>query len=1050
MKYFLENRISAYMLFAGCLVFGIIGLYKLPLALMPRVNYPGLTVIVDYPGITPDKIETILTKPIEQIIRTVPGIESIRSVSEEGKSRINVNFHIDTDIKIAALKVREKIGLLHGSFPRAVQEPMVIRYDPSDRPAVIASVESIPDTKASLTEIREYAERVIKPRLQRIEGVSEVFVAGGLQKEIHVTVDPGKFSSRSLDFDRIFRVLREGGVSLPAGLLTMDCKDYQVRIPERFRSLSEIADTVVHAGRSGRVIRVSDFAAVTDANREADDIARHNGRERVLLYLHKSGDANTLQVSGDAAKVFANAPGCDIRVIYSQGDYIRAAVGNVVQSGLWGLAVVILVVYLFYRNFTRALVISMSIPFSIIIVFACMYFAKVPIDVISLSGLALAAGMVVDNSILVMEAIGRHELDSDSIHAGIREVTMAIAASTATTVAVFLPIIFGDEMTRRMYCGMAFTVSSALVISCFVAIIFIPVLHLDLSKFAARSDEPGPSPNHARISSCHSCAGGNPFTNTGIPALRCTAVGMTWLSNHIRLLSAYSLLPFTSALASRYKTALEYAFNNRRTVYTATAIIIVFSAFCFILTKSEFIDPFSTDEFYVYCEFPTGTTLGATNDAVKLVERYIQGRGIAEKISTKVEKWHGTIAITLKEGIYDQDDRSAVKKRIGEEANALLQPSRGFAFISESDEISARELNLTFIGADNEKLKEIARDAAKRIQSIPGIDECVLRFRDGKPSYRIRVDRAKTGMTGVSVSGIAQFFPSALYGPVAIKHISSDREIDVRVMFDRKDLTTLEGLLNTTIMSDAGDPVPMKELVTVEEGAEATRIWRHNGRRSVTITARIGSLSFDEAAEQIETALGSLTLPAEYTWEFDDTLNTARKSRRLMMILTLFSILLVFMIIAGLLESPSLSLLIITTVPLAFCGVFMALFLTGSTLNVAAYMGMIVLTGISVNNGIVLVERIRASLEGGGPHAPSVIDGTAAAVSLEHFNPVIITTVTTVMGFLPALFSGGEGSNLWRPLALTVVSGLAFSTLIIILIIPISIRYFFARSRRTR
>ena len=234
---------------------------------------------------------------------------------------------------------------------------------------------------------------------------------------------------------------------------------------------------------------MSDFADVTDSHREADDIARHNGQERVLIYLHKSGEANTLQVSDDAAKVFADAAGCDIRVIYSQGDYIRAAVGNVVQSGLWGLVIVVLVVYLFYRNFTRALIISLSIPFSIITVFACMYFAKIPIDVISLSGLALAAGMVVDNSILIMESIGRRGLDPESVHKGIREVTTAIAASTATTVAVFFPIVFGDEMTRRMYSGMAFTVSSALVISFFVAIIFIPVLHLDLSKHASRSDE---------------------------------------------------------------------------------------------------------------------------------------------------------------------------------------------------------------------------------------------------------------------------------------------------------------------------------------------------------------------------------------------------------------------------------------------------------------------------------------------------------------------------------------------------------------------------------
>jgi len=216
-RYFLGNRITAWMIFAACLIFGIIGLTRLPLALMPRVNYPGLTVIIEYPGITPDKIETIITKPVEQLVRTVPGIESINSVSEEGKSRINVNFHIGTDINIAALKVREKIALIRGSFPRAVQEPMVIRYDPSDRPAVIASVERIPGSTATLTEIREYAERVIKPRLQRIEGVSEIYVAGGQQKEIHVTVDPGKFTARRIDFERVFSCLQEGGVSLPAG-----------------------------------------------------------------------------------------------------------------------------------------------------------------------------------------------------------------------------------------------------------------------------------------------------------------------------------------------------------------------------------------------------------------------------------------------------------------------------------------------------------------------------------------------------------------------------------------------------------------------------------------------------------------------------------------------------------------------------------------------------------------------------------------------------------------------------------------------------------------
>ncbi len=1019
MKYFLENRLTAWMIFAACLIFGIIGLKKLPLSLMPAMNYPGLTVIIEYPGITPDKIETIITKPVEQTLRSVPGIESITSVSEEGKSRVNVNFHTGTDIAMAALRVRERISLLRGGFPRAVQEPMVVRYDPSDRPAVIAAVERIPGEKPSLTEVREYAERVIKPRLQRIEGVSEVYAAGGLRKEIHVAVDPGKFSARSLDFERLFAVLQEGGLELPAGKLTSGGREYHVRTAGRYRSPGEIADTVVHLDGE-RAVRVADFAEVKESHREAEDLARLDGKERVLLYVHRSGDANTLRVSEEAAKVFGSIEGCGIRVVYSQGDYIRAAVGNVVASGVWGLLIVFFAVFAFYRDISRALMIGVSIPFSIITVFACMYFAKVPIDVISLSGLALAAGMVVDNSIIVMDSISRGKADVASVHRGAREVAVAIAASTATTVAVFFPIVFGDEMTRRMYSGMAFTVSSALIISLLAATVFIPVLYLGFSgRPRACCGRPGAFLPRRK---------GNSATKPEAAPRR--------------------IQKGESVLAGAYKTALEYAFAHRRTLYAATGAVAAAALLCLAFTRSEFIDPFTSGELYLYCEFPTGTSLRATDDAVKLVEGHVRESGIAKKVSAKIEKWRGTLVVTLKDA--GPREWKALRKRLGDEANAILKPFGAFAFVAEPDDLAARELDVTFIGDDNDRLREIARNAAKKIQSIPGIDECVLRFREGKPSYRLRVDREKAGASGLSMSKIARFFHSALYGPVAIKYPGREREIDVRVKFERKGLPALKGLLAQTIQSESGASIPLKGLVSIEEGSDRTRIWRRNGRRAVTVTARIGELSFDEGAEKIEASLSSLTLPADYSWEFSENLGRERKGRRLMALLTLFSILLVFMIIAGLLESLSLPFLVITTVPLAFCGVFIALFLTGSTLNIAAFIGMIVLTGIAVNNGIVLVERIRATLPAKGPVSPEEIDAKAMSVSIRHFNPIIITAITTVLGFFPALLSGGEGSTLWRPLALTVVSGLAFSTAIVIFIIPISFKYFYASPRRTR
>lgn len=1008
MRYFLENRITAYMIFSALFIFGLISLDRLPLSLMPQAACPGISVIIEYPGISPEKIETIITRPVEKIVKTVPGIERIDSVSEEGRSRININFQINRDIKIAALRVREKIGLLSPYFPGEVQEPVVFRYDPSERPVLIAAIEN---EGASLMAIREMVERNIKPRLQRIEGIAEINVAGGLKGEVHINIDRGRSEARNLSFGDIAFVIQSGNSALPGGLLPSGDMEYVVYTSGRYKSISEISYTTIMQTAHGSPVRVCDIAEVISSYREREDIARLDGEERVTLYIQKAGDANTLDVCSEAVRLLKENRHCRARIIYNQGEYISAAVDNVVSSCTWGVLIVVIVLYMFIRRFSTVMTIALSIPLSIVIVFLCMYFLDLDLDVMSLSGIALGAGMIVDNGIVITESIYRNEsVNSYTILCGVSEVKNAIVLSTFTTIAVFIPIVFGDTLAKKMYGGLAFTVASALLISLVVAIILIPSI---LSALEERRVYTG-------------------MNDAGV-FINCNAHKdlKIYFANVVRLIDRIERL-----LLDGYALVYDYAFINRKRVFALTLALFLISLLLFSQARGEFVDPLSTGEFYVYLEFPTGTSLAHTDEAVSLAEKSIQSMGVTEKISARVEKWRGTLSIKLKESLSAAKRQGLIKQEIRAELKGILKSYGGFVFLTEADEVSARELSVTFIGSENGLLKKIARDAAEEIGSLADIEDCVLRFREGRPEYILGVDRKKAEASFLQAQGIANFFRNALFGPVVTKFIDGDREVDVRMRYSKDQRDSIEEIVGCSIKNDAGSLVPASEIVNLKEQIGLTKIWRLNGRRCVTITTRIGKLSYSEAEKKIRSVLDKIKFPDEYTYEFDENLRRMKENRRSMTISIAFAIIFVYMILSSLFESLRIPLIIMITVPLALIGVMTALFITSSTISVSVYIGLIVLAGIVVNNGIILVSSIN---RGYREHKfnSSNIGEFIKAVCFARFRPVLMTTITTVLGLLPMLIKGGEGSNLWRPLSLTVISGLLFSTSLTLIIVPL-------------
>lgn len=993
------------MLFAAMTFAGIIAFPSLPVSLVPSDEYPALSVIIEYPGIDPDKIETLITCPVERIVKTVSGIKEIQSVSEEGKSRVNLTFEDGTDIKIAALNVREKVGLISDSFPGEVQEPVVLRFDPSERPVVIAAI----DIKGlSPDEIRDYADRIIKPALQRIEGVSEVNIAGGLVREIHIEADRGKVEARSIFPDEIAAAVKTGNVSMPGGIVETEKENRFLHIPSGFRSLREIEDSVLFS-EDNRFISLKEAALVRFASRDREDYSRFNGAEYVTVYIHKGAGANSLEVCNGSVEVLSSLIEADCKIIYNQAEYIDSALFNAAFSGLWGIIIVIIIIAVFFRERSSILPVALSIPASMAVVPFFLAAGGKGINIMSLSGFALAVGMVVDNSIVIIERIkALGDTSVEGVLAAVNSVKLSLIASTTTTAAIFLPLIFFSKSAARTYGDMAYTVTWALFISLFTAIAIIPAFYLTFNK---------------RVSCNHSVKEKGFFYN---------------IINRINLYT----LKLEGKIFGFYKDFLKAAFTRKKFYIYSGAILFFISMIIFSTIKHDTASDMVRGEFYAYLEFPTGFSLEHTDKYSSQVEDLVRGYNGVESVSAKTEKWRGTLTVKVSKKA-GADEGEKIREKLKKDGDAILKPVGGFVFISEADEMSSREITVHFTGNNYDTLKKIARDASSRLTSAPGVRECLLRFREGRPMYTLAVNRERCTMSGVSHASIAENLRTGLFGPVITKFIEHDHEVDVRLRYGKRD--SIDEIMAGTVKSINGAVLKISGLTDLYEGEGPTRNYRFNSRRSVSVTAKTEGVSMEEAELSIKKALSRMSFPEEYSWEFDSSITEYYESRRSLVFSVILSLLLIYMLLASLFESLSLPFIIMITLPLGLTVLAPLFYIFSIPFSSSVYMGFIVLAGIVVNNGIILADSLHKDI-GGKKLSNDQLEEAIKATAISRFRPVLITVCTTVLGMLPLLFSSGEGAGLWRPFALTVCAGLAGSTLLTLVLLPLVFFYYYRGS----
>ncbi len=995
--FFLAKPVLCLMLvLSGCFL-GLIALAHLPVGLMPNLASPGITIVTRYPGVSAEKIHQMITIPVERSVSDLGNIEEILSVSSEGESKVNLLFSNDADIKIKMVEASERVDLVSTRFPRDVNSPYIVQYDPSDRPVFVVSFAS---SKMDLRTLREHVDRRIKLLFERVDGVSEVFVGGGLEREIEVAVDPGKLVTSGTAVSAVQSAIADSNTFAPGGRVVRP-REMSLYTDARVKSVDQLARLPI-AGEKGTVI-LSSVARVSDSFREPDSISRTNGEERVTIYVQKSGKANTLSLTTACEQIVAGLKDRDITtsVIHNQGEHIRKAIRRVAFECMLGGLIALAVLQVFLQKRAISLLIGGAIPACILSTFFLMFLLGIDLNVMTLSGLALGAGMLVDNSVVVCESIQRRSEAGASAREAVLDGTSVvfpeIVSSTLCTIVVFLPLLFTEPDTRRLYSGLALTVSMSLVLSLVFAVTVLPGFMLA----AARS----------------------------------------WQHSEPRLQAGVSAKVGRSAVQFHRQTMLR-VFRDYRISLGLPALLLLAAPVLFRLSRKEFVDPVDGGQIEATADLKSGTHLDRTAEIIRDAESVIRKSPLVSEISTKIEKSHATFHIRLR------DTGSKTSEEIIEELRKLTDHSED-AFIyynASSENESAQDLNLDFLGDDPAVLKGAAKEAAGLIQGhVEGVSQVVLRFREPRTDLLVYPERSKTATTGLSSAALGSTLRTLISGSIATKFYDGEREVDVRVRSIPGAIAVTDDVEQLLLTGENG-ATPLASLTQIRVGEGETHIYRKNKRTTATITIRSLGRSLDAVAADVEQTLSRMNLPPNTVYAFGKEYKKRIENQNQMLIAVGVSILAVYLLLGALFESFTRPFLILLTVPLSIAGVLIVFTVMRTPLSMSVYIGMIMLSGIVVSNSILVVSTIHRAVRSATRSASHSMIRPILRAARERLRPVLITTGASVTGMLPMALDSSPGAAIWRPLALTVSSGLAFSLTVSLLIVPFACWLYYRRN----
>jgi len=1068
----IKRPVTTFMLFLAIVLLGFVSLRELSVDLLPDISYPRLSVVTKFSGVAPEEIETLITDDLEAAVSRIPGLRRVESISKEGISYMTLEFSWGTDMDFAMLHTREKLDSVE--LPDDAEEPTIIPLDPQSKAIMVLSVSG----DRYLLEIKEFSEELIKPRLEQIEGIGSAEIAGGVEREIQVEVDPDKLSLYDLSIDEISQRIDNFNRNLQGGTIRKGRFKYSLRVVGEFEEIEEIGEIGLKTTGDRGVIRLRDVAEIIDSIKEREGITRLNGKESIGILVRKESGANTVKVTQSAREVLEEIQqensGIEILVVSEQAKYIENAISSVLNSIIFGGILAFLVLIVFLQDIKTPVIIAVVIPISIIATFNLMYYRDISLNIMSLGGLALGVGMLVDNSIVVSESIFRHKsLGKNLMEAtvtGTKEVGMAVTASTLTTISVFLPVIYVHGVAGQLFKDQALTVTFALLSSLVVSLTLLPMLasrKFELSGPSGTPKKMEKRPNDTQKSFKKSAGKILLFPFRGLRwILYNIPKGIflilnfifTFLSQFFLIILHYISLPlkpiihvvfktynmFYKKFENRYHRTLIWCLGNKGKVLLGALCFIAITLVVASQMPRELMPKPETNSFEVNMKTPVDYSLEQTGDVVATLETWLKDQKSVKASFSQIGVVSGMEALNPEVSInsvnlYVEATHSSGVDELMESMRKKLQKFPGLTYsivkeqstMAEFMAFATAEVGLKIKGEDLNRLTILAEQLVEKLNQIEGITDIATNIGEGKPEFLITIKKEALEKYNISPGTIGNFLVNAVRGQRATQFKELEKKYDVRVRLEERTRENIESLLDEQI-TDQGTLIPLRELVSYEIARGPKEIRRENQQREVLVTANLRGKKISQVAPTIREKIGELSLPQGYRVVFSGEQEEMTKSFQSLIFAFTLAVLLVYMIMAAQFESLKHPFLIMFTLPMGLTGAIWALKITGQSLNVISIIGMVVLAGIVVNDAIVKIDYTNQLRRRGLSVRESILEASRV-----RLRPILMTTVTTTLGLFPMSLGFGRGAELQQPMAIAVIGGLLLATFLTLILIPL-------------
>ncbi len=1027
-RFSVSRPVAVTMRIAALVLLGAICLTKLPIDLLPKISLPIVAVNTAWPNVAPEEMETQVTRIIEQAVSSAPNVYQVSSTSSLGQSTVRVQFNWGTDIGQAAVDVMQLVQRARNQLPNdpTLQVPSVFKYDPSQLPILIMAASGIDDP----VKLRTILVNEIGPMIESADGVAAATITGGDQRSIIVDVDPKKLQAYNLSLDDISQRLSQENINQPAGIAKEGKTELTIRAIGYFDSPQDAARVPV-GNFAGKVVTVGDIATIRDSHQETRILTRLNGKSAVGVIITKQSDANTVATAENVRQKILDInrlyPDIKFGIAYNQAGFISNSIHDLMTTAMIGATLAIIILLFFLRNVRSTLVVAMSIPVSIISTFALLYFCGFTLNTISLSGLALATGLIVDDAVVVLENIFRHiERDKrtpvDAAVSASNEIISAVVASTLTIIVVFIPLFFIKGQAGQTFSQFALVVIFSISISLLDAATVVPMLASRLIKDTHVHDDTVPNPTLMQR-----------FFN--------------WSGSRF------------NALDTAYRRGLKWAIHHRKVIIGFAAVTTLASLLIVPMIGSEMLPQTDSGDFNVNIKYPVGTALTVTNAGVRQAEKILMddpdvetvfsaaGTNLGIRGATSAQtSYQGSASVRLKDNRRrkTQDVIKDLQRKLASIAGARIIVTP-YDLVSQILTGNATNMEVDVFGQNLTALTSTAKAVMERLRTVPGLESVDLGVQDATPELQWKVDRRKAQLFGLNFSDIANVLTTSTSGKLSSYYQENGFQYPIYVQMPEDERKSVDSLFNLPLSTSSGKQVLLGQVAQPVYGLGPNQVTRQDRQRFISVTGRLQDRPESEVQADITKSLSAMSFTQGTYWSFGTQQKRRAEEFSGLGLAVFLAIALIYMLLASQFESFVYPLIVLTSVPLCAVGVVLALFLTGRNFGLTAFIGLLMLIGIVVKNGILLVDYTNRLRGRGMPRDEAIL--TAGPTRLR---PILMTSCAAVLGMFPLALALGRGSETQAPLATAVIGGLITSTVLTLFVVPVVYTLFDDLARRRR